>query len=65
MADKLGHLEKLDLVIVATGVLSGPDGPVKSFKELSSEEMTTLFSVNAVGGHQSQEFTTIDFKNTS
>lgn len=50
VAEKLGHLEKkFDLVIVATGVLSGPDGPEKSLKQLSSEEITTLFAVNAIG----------------
>jgi len=50
VADKLGRLEKkFDLVIVATGVLSGQDGPEKSLKELSSKEITTLFAVNAIG----------------
>ena len=50
VADRLGRLEnKFDLVIVATGVLSGPDGPEKSLKQLSSEEIMTSFAVNAIG----------------
>ena len=50
VADKLGCLEKkYDLVIVATGVLSGPDGPEKSIRQLSSDEIATLFAVNAIG----------------
>ncbi len=47
---KLGRLEKkFDLVIVATGVLSGAQGPEKTIRALSSREMVDLFAVNTIG----------------
>ncbi len=48
--EKLGRLQsKFDLVIVATGILSGSGGPEKSIRALSAEEMAMLFAVNAIG----------------
>ncbi len=48
--EKLGDLQsKFDLVIVATGILSGSGGPEKSIRALSAEEMAMLFAVNAIG----------------
>jgi len=50
VADKLGRLDgQFDLVIVATGVLSGPKGPEKSLRWLTSEGMAAQFAVNAIG----------------
>lgn len=48
--EKLGRLQsKFDLVIVATGILSGSGGPEKSIRALSGDEMAMLFAVNAIG----------------
>jgi NAD(P)-dependent dehydrogenase (short-subunit alcohol dehydrogenase family) len=50
VSERLGSLEtKFDLVIVATGVLSGSSGPEKSIGALSADEMANLFAVNAIG----------------
>lgn len=50
VSGKLGRLEnEFDLAIVATGVLSGAQGPEKSIKALSAEEMANLFAVNTIG----------------
>ena len=50
VSEKLGQLDgKFDLVIVATGILSGSSGPEKSIKALSADEMALLFAVNAIG----------------
>ena len=47
--EKLGRLQsKFDLVIVATGILSGSGGPEKSIRALSGDEMAMLFAVNAI-----------------
>ena len=40
---------QFDLVIVATGILSGEYGPEKSLKNLSGAEMSRLFAINAIG----------------
>jgi NAD(P)-dependent dehydrogenase (short-subunit alcohol dehydrogenase family) len=40
---------EFDLVIVATGILSGGHGPEKSLNDLSSAEMAHLLAVNAIG----------------
>jgi NAD(P)-dependent dehydrogenase (short-subunit alcohol dehydrogenase family) len=50
VSEKLGRLEnKFDLVIVATGILSGPGGPEKSIRTVSADEMAMVFAVNAIG----------------
>ena len=50
VSEKLGRLEiKFDLVIVATGILSGPGGPEKSMRAVSADEMARVFAVNAIG----------------
>jgi NAD(P)-dependent dehydrogenase (short-subunit alcohol dehydrogenase family) len=50
VSEKLGRLDtKFDLVIVATGILSGSDGPEKSIRDLSTDEMARVFAVNAIG----------------
>ncbi|MEK6205890.1 MAG: SDR family NAD(P)-dependent oxidoreductase [Amylibacter sp.] len=50
VCEKLGRIEtKFDLVIVATGLLSGSSGPEKSIRALSADEMAMLFAVNAIG----------------
>jgi NAD(P)-dependent dehydrogenase (short-subunit alcohol dehydrogenase family) len=50
LSEKLGRLDaNFDLVIVATGILSGTSGPEKSIKSLSADEMAMLFAVNAIG----------------
>ncbi len=52
-ANIAAHLENLDtpfdLVIVATGILSGTNGPEKAMKSLNAEEMAHLFAVNTIG----------------
>lgn len=52
-ADLEKHLRmiapEIDLVIVATGILSFKNGPEKSIRNLASEEMSQLFAVNAIG----------------
>lgn len=52
-ANIAAHLENLntsfDLVIVATGILSGANGPEKAMKYLNAEEMAHLFAVNTIG----------------
>tara|TARA_R110002126_G_scaffold291569_1_gene453788 strand:- start:87406 stop:88068 length:663 start_codon:yes stop_codon:yes gene_type:complete len=46
----LGRLEtQFDLIIVATGILSGERGPEKSLLALSADEMANLFAVNTIG----------------
>jgi NAD(P)-dependent dehydrogenase (short-subunit alcohol dehydrogenase family) len=50
VSEKLGRLEsKLDLVVVATGILSGSGGPEKSIRTVSADEMAMLFAVNTIG----------------
>ncbi|TVQ29073.1 MAG: SDR family NAD(P)-dependent oxidoreductase [Geminicoccaceae bacterium] len=51
MAAVLGEGEPLDLVIVATGLLHGPDGfaPEKTWRQLERERLLRSFAVNAVG----------------
>jgi NAD(P)-dependent dehydrogenase (short-subunit alcohol dehydrogenase family) len=50
ISEHLGRLDgKFDLVVVATGVLSGSAGPEKSLHALSANEMAMLFAVNAIG----------------
>ena len=50
-ADTLETDEKLDLVIVATGILHRGDAvrPEKTLGDIDSEAMTELFTVNAIG----------------
>lgn len=45
------RLGGLDLIIVATGMLHGPDGlePEKSWRHLDAAAMATLFAVNTIG----------------
>lgn len=38
-----------DVVIIASGILSGPEGPEKSISALNSENLARLFAVNAMG----------------
>ena len=44
-------LKDLDLVIVATGVLHGPDGlsPEKSLRRIKPDDMATVFAINTIG----------------
>jgi NAD(P)-dependent dehydrogenase (short-subunit alcohol dehydrogenase family) len=50
VSEKLGSLDTgFDLVIVATGVLSGSGGPEKSISALSADEMAMVFAINAIG----------------
>ena len=50
VAAKLTAIEsQFDLIIIATGALSGSNGPEKSLKALSSEEMATMFAINTIG----------------
>jgi len=50
VSEKLGRLEsKFDLVVVATGILSGSGGPEKSIRTVSADEMAMLFAVNTIG----------------
>ncbi|MGI9373311.1 MAG: SDR family NAD(P)-dependent oxidoreductase [Hyphomicrobiales bacterium] len=50
VAARLGALEtEFDLIIVATGILSGSQGPEKSLKSVNAEEMAHLFAVNTIG----------------
>ncbi len=39
----------VDLIIVATGILSSKQGPEKSLQALTPDEMSILFAVNAIG----------------
>lgn len=38
-----------DLMIVATGILSGAQGPEKSIRAVNAQEMAHLFAVNTIG----------------
>jgi len=50
VSEKLRRLEcTFDVVIVATGILSGPGGPEKSIRTVSADEMAMVFAVNAIG----------------
>ena len=50
VSQKLGRLDTgFDLVIVATGVLSGSGGPEKSISALSANDMAMVFAINAIG----------------
>ena len=41
--------EPFDLIIVATGILSGSAGPEKSLRAIDATEMATQFAVNTIG----------------
>lgn len=50
VSEVIGNVQTtFDLVVVATGILSGARGPEKSLLALTADEMANLFAVNAIG----------------
>jgi NAD(P)-dependent dehydrogenase (short-subunit alcohol dehydrogenase family) len=49
-AARIGSAGEIDLVVVASGLLHGPEGaPEKSFRSLSAPTLAAYFAVNATG----------------